>query len=312
MNEGLVLPSFVRAASGFRVALLACLCATALVLSMGCERQIAPPLVEVTELAPREVETGDRLEVHGTGFPQGRTGKVTLEGTVFRPGEPPMRGVSIDVEGTVATPDRLELVVRDALTERFCGRGDRAAHATFRGTVEVSFASNNPEAPPLVGRLRSASLDVLPSSARASVLEAQIAEGGRVLAFLGVVPGAATPRGIPIEQVRPGSMAERTGLQVGDVLVSVEIPESARCGIRARSYAQVGPVHVTVTGPGVVAGVEHRPDSPRPSVEAVRSDYPHESVRTGVRRLHVGEQPVGRHLRVGIGRREPGGVGRRR
>jgi NADH-quinone oxidoreductase subunit H len=209
-----------------------------LLLVAGCERRLAPPLVEVAELTPREIEPGDRLEVRGTGFPQGRTGRVTLEGTVFRPGEPPMRGVSIDAEGTVATPDRLEIVVREALAERFCGRGDRATHATFRGDVEVAFASNNPGAPPLVGVLHGAVLDVMPSSARASLLEAGVAEGGRVLAFLGVVPGTPSPRGVPIEQVRAGSLASQSGIQVGDVLVSVDgvdvlslgdvVPASAR------------------------------------------------------------------------------------
>lgn len=238
MYEGLVLPPFIRVASSFRLAFVACLCATAVLLSFGCERQIAPPLVEVTELTPREIEPGDRLEVHGTGFPQGRTGRVTLDGTVFRPGEPPSRGVSIDLEGTVATPDRLEVVVRDVLAERFCGRGDRAAHATFRGDVEVAFASNVPGAPPLVGAMRGATIDFMPSSARASVLEARIAEGGRVLAFLGVVPGGPSPRGLPVEQVRAGSLAERSGIQVGDVLASVDgvnvlslgdvVPASAR------------------------------------------------------------------------------------
>ena len=248
MYEGLVVSPF-RAASSYFFALtslwrLAYLCVAAL-LVMGCERQIAPPLVEVTELTPREIEPGDRLEIRGTGFPQGRTGRVTLEGTVFRPGEAPMRGVSIDTEGTVATPDRLELVVREALAEQLCGRGDRAAHATFRGDVEVAFASNNQGAPPLVGVLRDVELDVMPSSARASVLEARIAEGRRVLAFFGIVPGAASPRGLPIEQVGAGSPAERAGIQVGDVLVSVDgvnvlsvgdvLPASARAvelGIR--------------------------------------------------------------------------------
>lgn len=233
-----MLSSFVRAASSFRLALLGCLCAVVLLLVLGCERQIAPPLVEVTELAPREVEAGDRLEVHGTGFPQGRTGRVTLEGTLFRPGETPTKGVSIEAEGTVAARDRLEIVVRESLAERFCGRGDRAAHATFQGNVLVSFASNVPGAPPLVGTLRGAQLDVLPSSARASVLDGRITEGRRVLAFLGVVPGAPSPRGLPMEQVQPSSLAAQAGFQVGDVLVSVDgvhvlslgdvVPASAR------------------------------------------------------------------------------------
>lgn len=230
MYEGLVLSPFVRAISSLRHAFAArglrapaFLLAPALLFVLaGCERQVAPPLVEVTELAPREIEPGDRLEVHGAGFPQGRAGKVTLEGTVFRAGEPPVRGVSIDVEGTVSAPDRLELVVREELAERVCGRGDHAVHATFRGDVEVAFASNNQGAPPLVGVMRGVELDVIPSSARASVLDARAAEGGRVLAFLGIVPGSPSPRGLPIEAVSAGSLAERAGIQVGDVLVSVD------------------------------------------------------------------------------------------
>lgn len=229
MYEGLVLSPFVRAISSLRHVFAArglrghaVLVVAALLVLAGCDRQIAPPLVEVTELAPREIEPGDRLEVHGTGFPQGRTGKVTLEGTVFRAGEPPLRGVSIDVEGTVSAPDRLELAVREELAERLCGRGDHAAHATFRGDVEVAFASSNQGAPPLVGVMRGVELDVIPSSVRASVQGARAAEGARVLAFLGIAPGAPSPRGLPIEAVEAGSAAERAGIQVGDVLVSVD------------------------------------------------------------------------------------------
>jgi NADH-quinone oxidoreductase subunit H len=129
-------------------------------------------------------------------------------------------------------------VVRESFTARFCGRGDGAAHATFRGDVEVAFASMTPGAPPLTGIVRGATLDVLPSSARASVAEARAVEGGRLLAFFGVVPGAPSARGIPVEQVRAGSLAESAGMRVGDAITAVDdvhvlsladvIPASAR------------------------------------------------------------------------------------
>ncbi|MBN9166943.1 MAG: hypothetical protein J0I07_38790, partial [Myxococcales bacterium] len=264
-----------RAASSHFFALtslwrLAYLCVAAL-LVMGCERQIAPPLVEVTELTPREIEPGDRLEIRGNGFPQGRTGRVTLEGTVFRPGEPPMRGVSIDTEGTVATPDRLELVVREALAEQLCGRGDWAAHATFRGDVEVAFASDNQGAPPLVGVLRGVELDVMPSSARASVLEGRIAEGRRVLAFFGIAPGAPSPRGLPIEQVGAGSPAERAGMiRHGDsgteetkTLSLIEysgerIPTEYAPALLIVGLALAVLVLLVLPGPPSLAALEHR------------------------------------------------------
>lgn len=224
-----------RAALGLVCALVS---AIACLVVSSREPLVAPPLVEVTDLTPREVERGDRLELHGSGFPQGRTGRVTLEGTVFRSGEAPVRGVSIETSGAVSAPDRLEIVVRDALAERFCGSGDHAVHATFRGDVEVTFASNLPGAPPLVGTLRDATLDVQPSSARASVMESRVAEGRRLLSFLGVVPGAATPRGLPVEQVAQGSPASRVNIQVGDLITTVDgvhvlsvgdlVPASAR------------------------------------------------------------------------------------
>lgn len=204
------------------ILLFACLCVTVASFGVGRERRVAPPLVEVTGLAPREVEPGDRLDVHGSGFPQGRSARVTFSGTVFRPGEPPVRGVSVETSGTVNAPDLLEVSVRESFAEVLCGRGDRAAHATFRGDVEISFASSTTGAPALTGILRGAVLDVSPSSARAGVLEARAAEGRRLLDFFGVVPGTPTPRGIPVEQVRKGSLADRFGLQVGDTIVSVD------------------------------------------------------------------------------------------
>lgn len=207
-------------------------------LLSGCESQVAPPLVEVTDLTPREIEPGDHLEVHGVGFPQGRTGRVVMRGTILRAGQAPIRGATVEASGTVVVPDRLELTVRDALAEGFCGAGDHAVHATFRGDVEVSFASNNPGAPPLVGMLRGATLDVQPAWAHKASIEAQIVEGGRLLAFMGVTPGAPTARGLPVEQVQPSSIAHRAGIQVGDVIGAVDgvhvlslgdvVPASAR------------------------------------------------------------------------------------
>lgn len=219
--------------------LLRCVCVFAMLVIVGCERQVAPPLVEITELTPREIEAGDRLEVRGNGMPQGRTARVTFRGTLHRAGESPVRGASIDVDGAVVAPDRLEVILRDHVAERFCGRGDSAAHATFHGDVEVSFPSNNVEAPPLVGTLHETTLDVQPSSARAAVLEARVAEGRNVLSFLGIAVGPESPRGLSIEEVRPGSVAARSGLEVGDRLTSVD-------GVHVLSLGDVVPASARV------------------------------------------------------------------
>jgi len=200
----------------------------------ACERDGTPPLVEVTEVSPRELEVGDRVELRGAGFPRGRAARVTFHGTLLRPGQTPVQGASIEAEGVVASNDRIEVIVGEPLEERFCGHGDHAVHTTMTGDVEVAFASSAPGAPPLVGIMHGLTIDVTPSSVRAGVVESRAAEGARVLAFLGVTPGAAVPRGLPIDKLAPGSPGDRAGFQVGDLLSAVD-------GVHVREVADVAP-----------------------------------------------------------------------
>ena len=200
----------------------------------ACERDGVPPLVEVSEVSPREIEVGDRMELRGAGFPQGRTARVTFRGTQLRPGRQAVHGASIEAEGVVASADRIEIVVSEPLEERFCGHGDKAAHTTMTGDVEVAFASSTPGAPPLVGIMHGMTLDITPSSVRASVVESRRTEGSRVLAFLGVTPGVATPRGLPVEKLAPGSPADQAGFQLGDLISAVD-------GVHVREISDVTP-----------------------------------------------------------------------
>lgn len=187
----------------------------------GCQRDVVPPLVEVNEVSPRAIELGERLELRGAGFPQGRAALVTFSGVIHRAGEGDS-SASIVVEGVVATTERIEIVVRESFEERFCGRGDRATHATFVGEVEVAFASKNPGAPPLVGAMKGVNLDVRPASVRADVLEARAAEGNRVLAFVGLVTSAPSARGLLIDEVKAGSIGEAYGIRQGDFLTAFD------------------------------------------------------------------------------------------
>lgn len=217
-----------------RSALLLVFLAFATLGLVACERDGVPPLVEVSEVSPREIEVGDRMELRGAGFPQGRPARVTYRGTLFRPGHPPVRGATIEAEGVVAAADRIEVVVSEPLEERFCGHGDKALHTTMTGDVEVAFASSAPGAPPLVGVMHGMTLDITPSSVRASVVESRTAEGARVLAFLGVTPGVATPRGLPIEKLAPGSVGDLAGFQPGDLISAVD-------GVHVREVSDVTP-----------------------------------------------------------------------
>lgn len=216
--------------------LVACvgLLAVVVLSSVGCESAEAPSLIEVRGVSPREIEVGDRVELRGSGFPQGRAARVTFRGALSHPGQPTAGGVTIEVEGLVVSGDLIEFVVGQSLVEEFCGREDRATHGTLFGEVEVAFASRSPAAPPISGVMHGLNLDVTPSSVRAAVLESRRAEAARVIAFLGVTPGAVSSRGLPIEALVSGSPGERAGFRVGDVIRRVD-------GVRVRETSDVAP-----------------------------------------------------------------------
>jgi NADH-quinone oxidoreductase subunit H len=186
----------------------------------GCQPEAAPPLVQVLDVTPRDAEVGDRLEILGDGFPLGKSARVTFRGSLHRPGEPPIGRAEISADAQVTSPEHLDLVFTETLESLFCGAGDRAAHTTFHGQVEVAFAAAAPGAPPVSGTLAEVTLDMRPKGLRRAVLDAQAEEGRRTLAFLGITVADALPPsgGLSIEKVAPGSKAARAGIGAGDVL----------------------------------------------------------------------------------------------
>lgn len=232
-----------RAENAWRI-LLALVLSTLLSFALGCQRDRTPPLIEVAELSPRDVDQGDRIEIRGAGFPQGRVAHVTFRGSIHRPGETPVARARVDVEGVVISSERIEFSASEAVEEQFCGRGGSASHGTFRGDVEVAFASSAPGAPPLVGTLHDVTFDMRPSSIHAETMEARSAEGRRVLAFMGVTHGAVSARGVPVVEVAPRSVAARAGLVAGDVIAEMD-------GVRIGELSDVIPSSARATELGV-------------------------------------------------------------
>src|SRR3954449_8608593 len=86
------------------------LCLLAALLGPACVSIEAPPqLLNVLDFAPREAEVGDRLEVIGAGFPEGKTAHVLFKGTLNRPGHKPIKGVEIETEGASSSADKIEM-----------------------------------------------------------------------------------------------------------------------------------------------------------------------------------------------------------
>jgi NADH-quinone oxidoreductase subunit H len=191
---------------------------------------VGPPLVQVTAIAPTDVEPGDRITIAGEGFPAGKAARVRFRGTLHRPGERPVRDAEIVVTGVVTGPEEVEVDFLEATQALFCGAGDRAAHTTFEGDVEVAFAAAAPGAAPIAGVLRDAVLDVRPSASQAD--RARESEGERILAFLGlrVTPPVRRGVGLAVEAVTPGSPADVAGVAAGDVIASFDGVRTAAAG----------------------------------------------------------------------------------
>ena len=187
----------------------------------SCGRFAPLPLIEVQDLTPREVELGDRIVILGAGFPAGRSARLVFRGSLYRPGERPERHVAIDGVGVVVGPNRIELPFAGTLEGLFCRTGDRAAHTTFEGDVEVAFAAATPGASPVAGVLPGVTIDVRPSAATKSAAREQ--DGQRLLAYLGlhvtVSPDDITHgAGLVVDGVAPHSRAEQAGIAAGDVV----------------------------------------------------------------------------------------------
>lgn len=194
----------------------------------GCQRELPLRLVEVHDVTPKELEALDRLEIRGAGFPQGRVAHLTFRGTLHRPGRAPERA-RIDALGNVLGQNRIDLEIGEALLASFTGTGARADHTTFRGELEVVFASQSTSSPPIAATLQGVVLDVFPSGVRVEEDAPRDLEGVRVLGFLGLRTHT-TGTGLLVEAVAPGSRAEEAGITAGDVLTAFDGVRLGRMG----------------------------------------------------------------------------------
>jgi NADH-quinone oxidoreductase subunit H len=207
------------------------------VLLSACVTNEAPPqLLNVLDFAPREAEVGDRLEVIGTGFPEGKPARVVFKGTLYRPGKKPVKGTEIEVEAASTSSDRIEMIFTEGLQTAFCGAGDQAIHTTFQGDVIASFPAATPGALPITGSARGVHIDFRPPTTRRAVIQARENEGQRALEFMGLTVADDSPSagGLHVTAVRPSSQADIAGVVPGDLITSFD-------GVRVMSKGDINP-----------------------------------------------------------------------
>ncbi|HVY46349.1 MAG TPA: NADH-quinone oxidoreductase subunit NuoH [Minicystis sp.] len=203
---------------------------------VGCARQdAAPELLNVIDVAPHEIDVGDRIEVLGTNLPtsEAKEAQVTFKGELRRPGHEPEEQ-TIEVDHAELATDKVSMIFTEGLQTRFCGRGDDAEHTTFRGDVIVTLPSGNGLA--VKGTVRDVELSFRPPTPRRAVLEQREKEGRRALAYMGITPADESPPagGLTVGSVKPGSPADRASILAGDLITSFD-------GVKVMSIGDMTP-----------------------------------------------------------------------
>ncbi|HMJ51626.1 MAG TPA: NADH-quinone oxidoreductase subunit NuoH [Polyangiaceae bacterium] len=215
----------MRVSNRFAALVLSVWSALVLATLSGCvSTEVPPQLLNVLDFAPREAEVGDRLEVIGSGFPEGKTARVVFKGTLNRPGKKPIKGVEIDVEAAQSSSDKIVMMFTEGLQTSFCGSGDAAVHTTFKGDVIVSFPAATVGSLPITGSVRQVQIDFRAPTARRAVIQAREQEGERALEFMGLSVANDSPAagGLRVNTVQPASPADNAGVLPGDLISSFE------------------------------------------------------------------------------------------
>jgi NADH-quinone oxidoreductase subunit H len=186
-------------------------------------------LLRVLDVTPREVDLGDRIEIIGVDFPEGKEATITFEGDLHRPGQPVQKGVTVKVNVDTSSASRIDFQLTQGLHDQLAGVGPDAVHTTFRGTINVAFNSTSTDGvkKQVSGVLNDVVMDISPPTMRHAIVEAREGKGEKVLAALGIEldENSRTQGGLTVKSVSDQAetiAAKNAGILPGDVLVSLD------------------------------------------------------------------------------------------
>lgn len=193
-----------------------------LLLILGCSVESSgPELIHVANVTPERLESGDPLQISGTGFPEGAVARVAFRGDLLRAGQGAQHGIEIVAVTRDCSKNTITLALNDELEAAFCGTGDSSAHALFQGSITVSFAGAGNFGAPVRGSLSSVRIDVRPRPRTADALLRRRQAGQQALAFLGIELKDDGPQECCFVQSTSGR-AQLSGIRPGDRLLAFD------------------------------------------------------------------------------------------
>lgn len=191
---------------------------------LGCdERRTTPELLELTDVTPRVLRSGDEVLVTGRDLPVGQVdeAKVLLIGRTSRPGHPSEDVRTIEIPAARLGRDGVAFHVDDVLLARFCGHGELAEHATFTGRVEVWLPSSGRL--PVFGSLKSEIvIDFTPRRPTSKVAASREVAVREVEEQLGATFGSTEQDELGISTLVADGALARAGASAGDVVTALD------------------------------------------------------------------------------------------
>jgi len=181
----------------------------------------------VHSLAPDVLANGTTIRVQGEGFPIAREGTLRLRGECISPGERP-RSIEREVSIHAESSESAAFEVDDTLVRSFGGRST----CTLAGRVRFEGSRGA-----VIGRLRPVVVDIVPTGRdRVTALALGTDDGRAVARRIGLVFADEDPEGggLRVASVVPSSLAARTAIAPGDVVVRLD-------GIRLHDLADFRP-----------------------------------------------------------------------
>ena len=223
--------------------------------------------LDVIDVAPREIDVGDRIEVLGINLPTGQVKEatVTFHGRLLRPGHEPLEDQTIVVEKAQMGTDKISMIFTEGLQTKLCGGGEEAIHTTFIGDVSVAIAPLSAGAIPMTGTVTNVTINFRPPTPRRAVLEMRNKEGLRALEHFGIIVSNDSPAagGLLISTVKPVSPADKVQILPGDVITAFE-------GVKVLSIGDLTP-----SGRAEKPGIEILRDGVRTTKQISLEKYAH-------------------------------------
>jgi hypothetical protein len=185
---------------------------------MCCESTPTMPLARIDTVRPAVLEPGDVLVVEGEGFVEGPA-TLVFDGDLQPLGAGPAARARVAIEALAVSATRIELPITGTVMSRLTSEP-----AELAGSLEISFPTALAESAVRVeARRDDLTIELRPTGGAVAAVARRAREAEAFLQELGIsLQSGGADAELVVERLRPGSPADRAGLDPRDRLLALD------------------------------------------------------------------------------------------